>query len=146
LKPSLARPMIFGLGDGMVSLLGAVFFLAGHPSLVLPTAVTSGATAAVSMAGFDWLSDDTDHGFGESCLLGLATWAGSVLPAFPWAFLAGSAAIACSVIICAATGVLIALLRPQRGKGLSVLETAAVFGTAFAAIAVCTTIFPGGGG
>jgi hypothetical protein len=142
-KRSLARPLIFGLGDGLVSLLGAILYLSGHPALVLPTAVTSGATAAVSMAGFDWLSEDNDHGFGESCLLGLATWAGSMLPAIPFAFTRGAGALAGSVIICVAAGVLLALMRPNRGKGLSLLETGAVFAVAFAAVWACAAIFPG---
>jgi hypothetical protein len=145
LKHSLARPVVFGCGDGMVSLIGAVLYLsAHHPALVFPVGVTSGATAAVSMAGFDWLSDDTDHGFGESCVLGAATWAGSMLPAIPFAFTRGAAAVAMAVVICLAIVAVIAMIRPNRGKGLSLIETGAVLAAAFAAVLICGVIFPGG--
>lgn len=141
----LARPVIFGCGDGMVSLIGAILFLsAHHPALVFPVGVTSGATAAVSMTGFDWLSDDTDHGFGESCVLGAATWAGSMLPAIPFAFTRGATAVAASVVICLAIVVVIAMIRPDRGKGVSLIETSAILAAAFAAVIVCAVIFPGG--
>lgn len=146
MKPSLARPLIFGLGDGMVSLLGSVFYLSGHPSLVLPAAISGGLTSAVSMAGFDWLSDDSGHGPGEACMLGLATGAGCVLPAIPYAFCSGVVAMAASVIVCVYLAFAIALMRPDRGKGLSLLETYGVLSAAFAVVVLCVLLLPGGGG
>ncbi|HEY2088621.1 MAG TPA: hypothetical protein VGH54_21700 [Mycobacterium sp.] len=140
----LARPVIFGLGDGMVSLLGTVFYLSGHQSLVLPGAISGGLTSAVSMAGFDWLSDDNDRGFGESAMLGIATGTGCVLPALPYAVCSGAAAMASSVVICLALGAGIALLRPNRGKGLSLLETGGVLAAAFAVVLLCVSYLPGG--
>jgi hypothetical protein len=82
-KASLARPLIFGIGDGMVSLLGTVWYLSGHPAFVLPAAMSGGVTSAVSMAGFDAVSD-SGRPVSESCLLGAATGTGCVLPAIPY--------------------------------------------------------------
>jgi hypothetical protein len=145
-KSSLARPIIFGLGDGTVSLLGSVFYLSHHPSLVLPAAISGGLTSAVSMAGFDWLSDDSGHGPGEACLLGLATGAGCVLPAIPYAFCTGITAMAISVVICIYLAAVIALMRPRRGAGLSLLETYLVLAAAFTVVILCVLFLPGGAG
>jgi VIT1/CCC1 family predicted Fe2+/Mn2+ transporter len=142
-KASLARPVIFGLGDGMVSLLGAVWFLSGHPALVLGAAVSGGVTSAISMAGFDSLSD-SERSVRESCALGLATGVGCTLPAVPYALLHGAPAVAVSVVICAALAVLIALIRPNRSRILSLAEVLGVVALAFAAVIVCGLFLPGG--
>ena len=142
-KASLVRPVVFGLGDGMVSLLGAVWYLSGHPALVLPAAISGGVTSAVSMAGFDALSD-SDRTVRESCTLGAATGAGCALPAVPYAILHGTAAVAASVTVCAALAVIIALMRPNRGKVLSLAEVLGVVALAFAAVILCGAVLPGG--
>ena len=143
MKASLIRPVVFGLGDGMVSLLGAVWFLSGHPGLVLGAAISGGVTSAVSMAGFDSLSD-SDRSVRESCTLGAATGVGCALPAVPYAILHGVAAVAVSVVICAALAVLIALIRPNRSRALSLAEVLGVVALAFAAVIVCGLFLPGG--
>ena len=145
MKTPLARPVIFGLGDGMVSLLGAVWFLSGHPTLVLGAAISGGVTSAVSMAGFDSLSD-SDRSVRESCTLGLATGVGCALPAVPYAILRGGAAVGVSVTVCAALAVLIAVIRPNRSLALSLAEVLGVVALAFAAVIVCGLFLPGGAG
>jgi VIT1/CCC1 family predicted Fe2+/Mn2+ transporter len=142
-RASTIRPVVFGLGDGLVSLLGAVWFLSGHPTLVLGAAVSGGITSAISMAGFDALSD-SDRSVRESCTLGLATGVGCALPAVPYAVLHGAAAVTVSVVICAALAVLIALIRPNRSRALSLLEVLGVVALAFAAVIVCGLFLPGG--
>jgi len=138
-----ARPVIFGLGDGMVSLLGAVWYLSGHPALVLPAAVSGGVTSAVSMAGFDSLSDSA-RSIAESCALGAATGAGCVLPAVPYGILRGAAAAAASAAVCTVLAVAIALIRPARSRLLSVALVAGVVAVAFAAVIACGLFLPGG--
>lgn len=127
----------------MVSLLGAVWFLSDHPALVLGAAVSGGLTSAVSMAGFDALSD-SDRSVRESCTLGLATGVGCALPAVPYAILHGAAAVAASVAVCAALSVLIALIRPGRSRALSLAGVLGVVALAFAAVIVCGLVLPGG--
>lgn len=142
-RRELARPVIFGLGDGMVSLLGTVWYLSGHPSLVLPAAISGGVTSAVSMAGFDALSDST-RSVAESCALGLATGLGCALPALPYGLFRGAAAVASSVVICVALAVVIALIRPNRSRALSLAEVLAVVALAFGAVIGCGLLLPGG--
>ena len=38
-RPPLARPVTFGLSDGLVCYLGVVLGLLAHPSLILPVAI-----------------------------------------------------------------------------------------------------------
>jgi VIT1/CCC1 family predicted Fe2+/Mn2+ transporter len=142
-KTSLARPIIFGLGDGLVSLLGAVWYLSGHPTLVLGAAISGGITSAISRAGFDSLSD-SDRSVRESCTLGAATGVGCALPAVPYSFLHGVEAVAVSGTICVTIAVLIALMRPNRSRALSLLEVLGVVALAFAAVIVCGLFLPGG--
>jgi hypothetical protein len=143
LKASLARPLIFGIGDGMVSLLGTVWYLSGHQALVLPAAISGGVTSAVSMAGFDAVSD-SDRPVSESCLLGAATGTGCVLPAIPYELFHGPAAVAGSVAVCVTLAAIIALIRPKRGKVLSLVEVFGVVAVAFVAVIICGLFLPGG--
>lgn len=140
-----ARPIIFGIGDGMVSLLGTVWYLSGHPALVLPAAISGGVTSAVSMAGFDSLSDST-RSVAESCALGAATGLGCMLPALPYAVLHGAAAITSSAVICTALAVIIALIRPNRSRALSLIEVLGVVAVAFAAVITTGLFLPGSAG
>lgn len=134
-RRNLIRPAIFGIGDGLVALLGAILFLSGHPHLVFPAAVTSGATAAVSMAGFSWLSGGRDAKLGESCLLGAATWLGSLLPMLPYGFGArGPVALGAAAGVYTITGVTIALVWPAWSRALSLGKTVAVFAAVFIAV------------
>lgn len=142
-RASLARPVIFGIGDGMVSLLGTVWYLSGHPAFVLPAAISGGVTSAVSMAGFDALSDST-RSVAESCTLGAATGLGCMLPALPFGIFHGPAAVAASAVICVALAVVIALIRPNRGKALSLVEVLGVVALAFGAVVACGLALPGG--
>jgi VIT1/CCC1 family predicted Fe2+/Mn2+ transporter len=142
-RREFARPVIFGVGDGMVSLLGTVWYLSGHPALVLPAAISGGVTSAVSMAGFDALSDST-RSVAESCTLGAATGLGCMLPALPYGVFHGPAAVAASAVVCVALAVVIALIRPNRGRVLSLVEVLGVVALAFGAVITCGLFLPGG--
>jgi hypothetical protein len=142
-RASLARPVIFGCGDGMVSLLGTIWYLSGHPAFVLPAAISGGITSAVSMAGFDAISD-SERPVSESCLLGAATGTGCVLPAIPYELFHGAAAVAGSVAVCVTLAVVIALIRPKHGAVLSLAEVFGVVAVAFAAVIICGLVLPGG--
>jgi hypothetical protein len=142
----LLRPVIFGLGDGMTSLLGTVFYLSGHPTLVLPAAISSGISSAVSMTGFEWLSD-SQYGFKSSTMLGLATGIGCVLPAIPFAMVHGALAIALSLAICAVIATVIAIVRPVPVNGTHLRSISAVIAVvivAIIAVLICAISLPGG--
>jgi hypothetical protein len=142
LRSKLARPAVFGLADGLMSMLGVILYLTGHPSLIFPAALSGGISSALSMAGSEWLSD-SDSGFGAACMMGAATGLGAILPATPWAITTGPAAIAASVVICVAIGVLVAALRTNRGFGLALAETFGVLIAIFATVLACGLFLPG---
>jgi VIT1/CCC1 family predicted Fe2+/Mn2+ transporter len=143
LKGNFARPVVFGLADGSMSILGVVFYASGHGGLVFPIALSGGVSAAVSMAGGEWLSE-SGNGLGASAAMGFATLAGSVLPAAPYAFLHGWAAPAVSVVILAAVAVVVARLRAYRAHPYA--ETAGVLAVVLAASVACALAIPAGTG
>jgi VIT1/CCC1 family predicted Fe2+/Mn2+ transporter len=140
----LTRPAVFGAFDGAASLIGVVVYLAmARPSLIFPAAVSGALTSAVSMGGGEFLSD-SDSGWAASAVMALATFAGALAPAIPFAFTRGPAAVAWCALICAAVIVVVAALRPNRGRGLALAETAGLFAAAVAVALACARLLPGG--
>jgi len=142
-RRGLTRPAVMGLSDGLMSMLGVVLYLPGHQALIFPAALSGGISSALSMAGGEWLSD-SDSGLRASLVMGAATGTGAVLPALPYAVATGPAAVASSVIICVAIGVVVASLRPNRGFGLALAETFAILAAIFLAVLACGLFLPGG--
>ena len=138
-----ARPAVFGLADGMMSLLGVVLYLLGHQNLIFPAALSGGISSALSMAGGEWLSD-SENGLAASCVMGGATGLGAILPALPYAVVTGPAAVASSIVICVLIGFTVSVLRPNRGLGMAMVETFGVLLAIFAAVLLCGLILPGG--
>jgi VIT1/CCC1 family predicted Fe2+/Mn2+ transporter len=140
----LTRPAVFGAFDGCASLIGVVVYLAAtHPALIFPAAVSGALTSAVSMGGGEFLSD-SDLGLAASLVMALATFTGALAPAIPFAFGHGTAAIAGCVAICAAVILVVARLRPNRGRGLALAETAGLFAAAVIVALACARLLPGG--
>lgn len=142
MRRELGRPAVMGLADGLMSMLGVVLYLTGHPRLIFPAALSGGISSALSMAGSEWLSD-SDNGFGASCIMGAATGMGAIFPAVPYALTTGAPAIAASVVICVAIGVLVAFLRPNRGRDLALTETFGVLIVIFTVCLLLGLILPG---
>lgn len=143
-RRGLARPAIFGSFDGAASLLGVVIFLAmSHPALILPTAVSGAVSSAVSMGGGEWLSD-SDNGPAASAVMAAATFAGAILPALPFAFTTGTAAVADCAVICLCIALTVSALRPNRSLPLALAETAGIFTAVAAVVVACGFILPGG--
>lgn len=139
-----ARPAVFGAFDGLTVVLGVLFSLAGAPRLVLPTAVGVAVAEGVGMAAGEWLSE-SDSGFAASAVIGAATMTGSVLPAVPYAVVSGRAAVAGSVVVFAALGVVISAIRArQRGWRRALVETFGVLVAVAVAVAVCEAVTPRG--
>jgi VIT1/CCC1 family predicted Fe2+/Mn2+ transporter len=134
---------VFGLADGMMSLLGVVLYLLGHQSLIFPAALSGGISSALSMAGGEWLSD-SGNGLGASCVMGAATGAGAVLPALPYAFGSGRAALAGSLVTCVLIGVAVAVIRPHRRLWLALAQTFGILAAILATVLLCGLLLPGG--
>jgi VIT1/CCC1 family predicted Fe2+/Mn2+ transporter len=144
---AIARSAVFGLADGMMSLLGVVLYLLGHQSLIFPAALSGGISSALSMAGGEWLSD-SDSSINTSCAMGAATGAGAIIPAIPYAVAKGPIAVATSVTICVLIGLAVALLRVQsREPDTTVWPVIAItfgmLGAIFVVVLVCGLFLPG---
>jgi len=145
-KRELARPAVLGSFDGTASLLGVIIFLlATHPSLIFPTALSGAISSALSMASGEWLSDDSGHGFAASAVMGLATLAGAILPALPFAFSTGPAAVAECAVICMCIGITVAMLRAGRSLPLALTETFGLLPVIAGVTAGCAIAWGSGG-
>jgi VIT1/CCC1 family predicted Fe2+/Mn2+ transporter len=142
-RPSLARPAVFGLFDGTCSLLGVVLYLLGHQGLIFPAALSGGISSALSMAAGEWLSDGNGNGLAESAVIGAATGTGAVLPAVPYAVTTGPVAVGASVAICIAIAVVVALMRAGRSRRRALAETLAILGVIFLIVLACGLVLPG---
>jgi len=142
MRRRLARPAVFGLADGLMSMLGVVLYLMGHQSLIFPAALSGGISSALSMAGGEWLSD-SENGLGASCVMGGATGLGAILPALPYAFWTGPGAVGQSVVVCVLIGVVVSLLRPNRGLGMALAETFGILLVIFGVVLACGLFLPG---
>jgi VIT1/CCC1 family predicted Fe2+/Mn2+ transporter len=146
---ALFRPAIFGLADGCMSLLGVILYLhAGLASVVFLSALMGGISSAISMAGSEFMSDDGK--VMPSVVMGVATGAGGILPAIPYALTSGRLALVLCSAIVLLIGALVAILRVKTSTAHGWLYTAvvtfAILGAIFGVVLACTLIFPSPGG
>lgn len=143
------RPTIFGLADGMMSLLGVILYLLGHQNLIFLTAVSGAITSALSMGGSEFMSD-SDNGLSASAIMGAATGVGAILPALPFAFIRGPVAfslmIAISFVIAVFVGCIRAKARRKRITFMTVGGTVLLFGIIIGVGSLVTVFLPGGAG
>jgi VIT1/CCC1 family predicted Fe2+/Mn2+ transporter len=142
-KPvKLASQAIFGGSDGVMSILGPVMFTASrYPRLVFPVALMGAVSAAGSMAAGEHMSEErTDYR--AVAVMGAATFAGSVLPAFPYLFTSGIAAICCSAAVCLAVALGVGHLRSWRKHRYA--ETVAILAFVAGLTVICNLFMPGG--
>ena len=144
----LARPAVFGIGDGCMSIVGVVLYLLGDSHVIFAAALAGSISASLSMAGNDYLSD-SDDGFLPSVVMGLATFAGGVLPALPFLFTSGAGALTLMGGICFLLGVLVGVIRARAATTHSFrvvfLGTLAIFAVIFAAVLIVSLALPAPG-
>lgn len=146
MKRDLARPAILGSFDGTASLLGVtVFLLITHPSLIFATALSGAISAALSMGAGWWLSEDNRDGLAGSAVMAGATLIGALLPALPFAFSTGRAAIAACACICLCIGITVAMMRAKRSLPLALAETFGLLLVIAAVTAGCAIAWGSGG-
>jgi VIT1/CCC1 family predicted Fe2+/Mn2+ transporter len=134
LRKTLVRPVIFGLADGSMSIIGVILYAAGHHADVFPYAVAGGVSAAISMAGGEWLSD-SGSGFWAALAMGVSVLGGAILPAVPYVFLKTWAAAVVSGVLLAVVALSIAQLRQHRRHPFA--ETFAVLALVIAGSVTC---------
>jgi VIT1/CCC1 family predicted Fe2+/Mn2+ transporter len=144
-RNSLFRPAIFGLGDGCMSIVGVVLYLLGDQRIIFAAVLSGALSAALSMSGNEYLSD-SDNGLGASVVMGLATAAGGLLPAFPFLFWRGPAALTAMGLICLVIGLIVGIMR-SRGRAkhsfwAEIGGTLAIFALIFVAVLVVALVLP----
>lgn len=108
-----ARQAVFGSFDGLSSAIGMIAALAlrGETHTLLVAAVALAVAAAVSMAAGQWLSDP-ESSVRRATVMGVATLAGSALPAAPFAVVSGVPADVACLLVTVGCAAAIAELRP----------------------------------
>lgn len=139
----LTPQIVFGLGDGCMSILGVVLYASGHPRLVIWAALSGALSASASMGLNEWLSD-SGNGFSGAAAMAAATLAGTVLPALPYTVLRGLPAAAVSLSTLCIVAVVVGRMRATTRRH-PYLETGAVFAFIAAVSIGCALLLPGGG-
>ena len=125
-----------------MSILGPVMFFASRdPRYVFPVALMGAVSASASMAAGEHMSEDRQSAWAPAAM-GAATFTGSVLPAIPYLFARGTAAICCSAAVCAAVALGVGRLRSWRRHRY--LETLAILALVAAVTVGCNLLLPGG--
>lgn len=140
----LAGTAVFGASDGLMSILGPVMFTASrYPSLVFPVAVMGAVSAACSMGAGQFLGQrETD--WAAVPVMAAATFAGSVLPAFPYLWSRGWAALAQAAVIYLAVALLVGRMRTWSRRRY--VQTIGVLALVVAVTVICNLFMPAGGG
>jgi VIT family len=133
-------PAIFGSFDGVVTVLGAVFALTGDRQALVASGVGLAASGAVSMGAGEFLSN-SESGWLASCVIGLTTGLGTLLPVLPY-ILDTPMALVVSIVLCLFVAVGISWLKVQSEAGTTLLraagQTFGVLALAAAFILLCT--------
>jgi VIT1/CCC1 family predicted Fe2+/Mn2+ transporter len=123
-RADLKRVATFGAADGLGIVLGVIagMIVSHQPAHAVWAAALSGGIAELfSMANGQRISDSSS-GWLPAVAIGIASLAGCALPAVPYSFSSGSAALTAALALCAAVAAVISWLRPEKGA-LAVVET-----------------------
>lgn len=102
---------VFGASDGLMSIFGVVVFIAARdPRLVFPAALMGAVSAAYSMGAGDGLGRSKTDWAAVPVMAG-SSFAGTVLPATPYLWSAGQAALIQSVGVCLLVALAVGRLR-----------------------------------
>jgi hypothetical protein len=138
----LAGTAVFGGSDGLMSILGVVMFIASRsPSLVVPVAVMGAVSASYSMGAGEFLGQQQTD-WPAVPVMAAATFAGTVLPALPYLWSSGWAALVQSATACLLVALAVGHLRSWRPHRY--LETTAVIAVGVALTVACNLAMPGG--
>lgn len=145
---ALLGPAVFGALDGANTILGVIN---GVPAdQMLKVCGLAAASAGASMATGSWSARE---GVVKSLVLGVATAAGTVLPALPYTVLAGRAALVGVAVVLLLLGAVISVVRTRlpgpdgaspESLARSAVETFGVLLTVCAIVAVCGLLTGGG--
>lgn len=115
---------ILGAADGLTIVVALLF---GRSPALFHAALDAGIGEFVGMGAALWLTDRKQVLAAFFC--GLATFLGCILPALPFLFLSGAAALFAAVAGVLSCASIICWLRPEKGK-LAIAETYGVLAVA----------------
>jgi VIT1/CCC1 family predicted Fe2+/Mn2+ transporter len=103
-----------------------------------------GAAEMVGMAAGQWQSD-SEHGAAAAAVIGVATGAGCIVPAVPFALLPPTAAAWCSAALVLAVTAGIARLRAGRGRVRAAAQSFLILAAVAVVVLLVHVLTPGGG-
>lgn len=125
----------FGVSDGVMTILGVVVFVAARsPSLVFPVALMGSVSGSYSMAAGEFLGQEATN-WETVPVMAAASFAGPLLPAVPYLWCSGWAALAQSCAACLLVAIGVGHLRSWRRHRYA--ETVAVIGVGVALTIGC---------
>lgn len=132
-----ASPAVFGVFDGMVSVIGVILGLlaTADTHTILAGAIGLAAASAASMGAGEYLGD-VKHSWRNAGIMGFATLVGTLVPIIPFLFLPKVHAVIGASIFTIVAACWIAEKRSKyEPRSKSYLETFVIL-----AIALCVTI------
>ena len=104
---------IFGLFDGLTSVLGMVLALVvtGNMKGLVVAVVAATVSASLGMGAGEWLSD-SEESYKRAEVMSIATFLGTLLPGIPFFFGRSIGSYLACCVLTTGLGVLIAELRP----------------------------------
>lgn len=130
---------VFGAFDGVVTVLGAVFPNTGNPHVLLLTCIGLAASGAVSMGGGELVSD-SNAGWAASTAIGATTGLGTLVPAAPYLWTSGTAAVIQSMLLCVTVALGISWIKTTDDAGAPTFRRAAAHTHGILAVAVAFTL------
>lgn len=144
----LMKPSIFGMFDGLTTLLGVFIPLLSYEHLlVFFTCIGLAVSSAISMGLGDFLSSDKDISkklrVKSATYMGIFTGLGCFLPVIPFAFTGGFLALGISMAIYFILTLVVAYLKSaDMGWKDSLTQTFAVSAIAVALVVLVTVLLP----
>lgn len=143
-KDSL-EPSIFGMFDGLTSLLGVLIPLIGYAHiLVFTTCFGLAVSSAISMGLGEYLSSsDKEKRTKKSVYMGIFTGIGCFLPALPFLFTGGLLAMGISLAIYILLTFVVAFMKSgELGWKSALVQTFLVSGIAVVLVVIATVLLP----
>lgn len=144
----LLKPSIFGMFDGLTSLLGVLIPLLSYEHLlVFRTCLGLAVSSAISMGLGEYLSSDKTipkkSRVNNSLYMGVFTGIGCLAPVIPFAFIGGSTALAISLVLYILLTCVVASMKSSDvGWKASLIQTFAISLVAVLSVVALTVVLP----
>ena len=148
LNREVMKPSIFGMFDGLTSLLGVLIpLINSNPVLIFRTCIGLAVSSALSMGLGEYLSSDKTipkkNRVNNSAYMGLFTAIGCLAPVLPYLFTSGISALVLSLIIYLVLTVVVAVMKSSDlGWRSAIVQTFAISVIAVVCVVLLTLVLP----